>query len=332
MKSQLTALGLIALALLCVNPAQAAAVPPAPGKFVDIGGRKLHLDCRGKGPATVILEAGGGAFSIDWALAQPKIAAFARVCSYDRAGSGWSDPGPADDVVEQVVADLRRLLAKAHVRPPYVIAGQSIGGIFARAYQRRHPDEVAGLVLVDSTHEDGVSIQFEGRQVPLRALSADQLGAAEVPVGPRPKPTPQTSVEEPYDRLPPALQQARLALNFAYLERGYEHRNDPPAAESTLESWRREFVVLHDLAAADQHPLGDLPLVVISRGRRAEFPEKRRQQLELARLSTNSRFEIAADSDHDVQLYQPELVAEAVRDVVASARSHQPITTPPAGN
>jgi len=232
--------------------------------------------------------------------------------------------------VEQVTADLHRLLARAGLSPPYVIAGQSIGGIFARAYQRRYPREVAGLVLVDSTHEDGVSIQSEGKPVSLRALTAEQLKAAEAPSGPRPKPVPPKAAEEPYDRLPPDLQQTRLALTAAYLEQGYAHRNDPPPAESSLESWRREFVVLHDIAAADPHPLGDLPLVVITRGRRADFPEKRRQQLDLARLSRNSRFEVAAESDHEVQLYQPDLVAEAVRDVLASARSHRPLRTAPA--
>jgi pimeloyl-ACP methyl ester carboxylesterase len=320
MGRMLTALGLLpTLALL------GAALPPPPGRLVDIGGRRLHLDCRGRGSPTVILEAGGGAFSIDWALTQPRVAAFTRVCSYDRAGYAWSDSGPADDRVEQVVSDLRRLLARAGVRPPYVIAGQSIGGIFARAYQRRYPLEIAGLVLVDSTHEDGVSIQSQGAQASLRSLTAEQLRLAETPSGPRPRPTPPTAVEEPYDRLPADLQQTRLALTAAYLEQGYAHRNDPPSAESSLESWRREFVALHDAAAADPHPLGGLPLIVISRGRRADFPEKRRQQLDLARLSRNSRFVVATESDHEVQLYQPDLVAEAIRDVVASARTGRPV-------
>jgi len=274
-------IGLSMLALTAVQGASASPAPKPPGRLVDIGGRRLHLNCQGKGGPTVILEAGGGAFSIDWALAQPRIAAFTRVCAYDRAGMAWSDPGPADDGVEQVASDLHSLMAKAHIAPPYVIAGQSIGGIFARAYQRRYPAEVAGLVLVDSTHEDGVSVQFEGKPAPLRSLTAEQLRIAEAPSGPRPKPAPPTAIEEPYDRLPASLQQARLELTADYLERGYAHRNDPPPAESSLESWRREFATLHDIATADPHPLGDMPLIVITRGRRADFPEKKRQQQDL---------------------------------------------------
>src|SRR3981189_2854952 len=83
---------------------------PPPGQLLDIGGRKLHLNCSGKGTPTVILIAGGGAYSIDWDLVQPKVAESTRVCSYDRAGLGWSDSGPADETVEQTIADLHALL------------------------------------------------------------------------------------------------------------------------------------------------------------------------------------------------------------------------------
>src|SRR5213595_1225165 len=92
-----------------------------PGRLIDIGGRKLHLNCSGKGSPTVILIAGGGAFSIDWNLVQPAVAENTRVCSYDRAGLGWSDSGPADETVEQTIGDLHALLQAAGEKEPYLL-------------------------------------------------------------------------------------------------------------------------------------------------------------------------------------------------------------------
>src|SRR5262245_24393414 len=123
-----------------------------------LAGRKLHLYCSGKGSPIVILVAGGGAFSIDWALVQPRVAQETRVCSYDRAGLAWSDPGPADETVEQTIADLHTLLRAAGEKRPYLLVGASIGGLFIRAYQRAFPDEVAGLVFTNSSNRIGRSV------------------------------------------------------------------------------------------------------------------------------------------------------------------------------
>jgi pimeloyl-ACP methyl ester carboxylesterase len=109
---------------------------PPPGKLIDIGSRKLHLYCEGKGSPTVILMAGGGAFSIDWALVQPKVAKETRACSYDRAGLAWCDPGPADETVEQTISDLHLLFKSASETGPYVLVGASVGGIYIQAYRR----------------------------------------------------------------------------------------------------------------------------------------------------------------------------------------------------
>src|SRR5436190_24337694 len=118
---------LVALAMPVLLHAQSSgsrAYPP-PGRLVDIGGRKLHLNCSGRGAPTVILVAGGAAFAIDWALVQPKVAGITRVCSYDRAGLGWSDPGPAEETVNETIDDLHRLLRAAGEQPPYVLVGAS---------------------------------------------------------------------------------------------------------------------------------------------------------------------------------------------------------------
>ncbi len=148
---------LMALAAQAQERSDVRAYPP-PGRLVDIGGRKLHLNCSGDGGPTVVLVAGGGAFSIDWALVQRKVAGTIRVCAYDRAGLGWSDPGPADETVEQTIGDLHALLRTAGEKGPYLLVGASIGGIFIRAYQRAFPDEVAGLIFANSSNRVGMRV------------------------------------------------------------------------------------------------------------------------------------------------------------------------------
>ena len=135
---------------------------PPPGRLIDIGGRKLHWYCTGKGTPTVILIAGGGAFSIDWALVQPKVAVSTRICSYDRAGLGWSDPGPAEDTVEQTVSDLHALLHASGEHEPYVLVVASIAGIFIQAYQRVFPTDVAVLVFTNSSNRIGFQVKDKG--------------------------------------------------------------------------------------------------------------------------------------------------------------------------
>jgi pimeloyl-ACP methyl ester carboxylesterase len=130
---------------------------PPPGRLIDLGGWRLHLNCTGEARAsqpTVILEAGAGDFSVDWSLVQPGVARFARVCSYDRAGSGWSDLGPRPRTMHQIVSELHALLEKAGKRPPYVLVGHSYGGWLVRLYQSTYPSEVAGMVLVESGADD----------------------------------------------------------------------------------------------------------------------------------------------------------------------------------
>src|SRR5438552_15809138 len=131
---------------------------PPPGRLIDIGRRKLHLCCTGKGTPTVILMAGGGAFSIDWALVQPKEAESTRACSYDRAGLGWSGPGPEEDIVEETVSDLHALLQASGEHGPYVLVGASIAGIYIQAYQRAFPADVAALVFTNSSNRIGFEV------------------------------------------------------------------------------------------------------------------------------------------------------------------------------
>lgn len=128
----------------------ARAFPP-PGRLVDVGGYKLHLHCLGTGSPTVIAENGLGGSSPDWSLVQPAVSQTTRICSYDRAGAGWSEVGPGPRTSRQISAELHTLLTNARIAGPYVLVGHSAGGLHVQVYASQYPAEVAGLVLVDPT-------------------------------------------------------------------------------------------------------------------------------------------------------------------------------------
>ncbi|HET7220121.1 MAG TPA: alpha/beta fold hydrolase, partial [Vicinamibacterales bacterium] len=129
------------------------AVPP-PGKLIDIGGFRLHLSCGGEGRPAVILDAALGASSVSWSHVQPALACSTRVCSYDRAGFGWSDPGPLPRTAGRMADELRTLLDRGGVEPPFIFVGHSFGALIARIFAARYRSDVAGLVLVDPAHPE----------------------------------------------------------------------------------------------------------------------------------------------------------------------------------
>jgi pimeloyl-ACP methyl ester carboxylesterase len=123
------------------------------GKMIDVGGHRLYMECTGTGGPAVILQAGLGASSASWAGIAPAVSATTTVCAYDRAGHGLSDEaGPQDGIA--LATDLHTLLERAGVAGPYVIVGHSSGGAYVRVYAARYPDEVAGMVLLDSQPDD----------------------------------------------------------------------------------------------------------------------------------------------------------------------------------
>ena len=127
---------------------------PMPGELVNVNGRKMHIDCTGEGNPTVILEAGLGDTYLSWRKVQPEIAKFARVCSYDRAGLGYSDSSSQPRTSRVIAQELHALLQAAQVPPPYVLVGHSMGGYDVRLYASLYRDEIAGMVLVDASHPD----------------------------------------------------------------------------------------------------------------------------------------------------------------------------------
>ena len=144
-----------------------AATPP-PGHLVDIGGHRLHLWCTGNGAPAVILDTGLGGSSADWGFVQPDVARFTQVCSYDRAGMGYSNPGPSPRTARRIANELAELLARSGIAGPVVLVGASIAGFDVRVFASDHPDRAAGLVLVDASHEDDAhEVPRMARFVPL---------------------------------------------------------------------------------------------------------------------------------------------------------------------
>src|SRR3989442_5860857 len=131
------------------------AANPPPGRLVDVGGHRLHIWCTGSGEPTVILENGlGGSGLVGWSFVQPEVAKFSRVCSYDRAGTGYSDPGPWPRTARRIAHELAQLLDRTGISGPLVLVGASIGGLLVRVFASEHGERVVGLVLVDASHED----------------------------------------------------------------------------------------------------------------------------------------------------------------------------------
>jgi pimeloyl-ACP methyl ester carboxylesterase len=329
----------IALRAVTVMAQSQSAQPPfpPPGKLVDVGGWRLHLNCTGEARAsqpTVILEAGVGDFSVEWSLVQLGVAKFARVCSYDRAGDGWSDLGPHPRTLRQIVYELHTLLDKGGVKPPLVLVGHSYGGWLVRLYASTYPAEVAGMVLVEAGADNPWRMLPDGKL----ARSADLVKGAPIPAvkvsGPlRLSDIPpgalsqmkagaqklaQSPNEAPRDKLPPDAQRMRA---WALAQVGHVAAAVNPFENEELAGLRAE-------RAKSEHPLGDMPLLVLTRGKSEEEgpdgkafeAEHRRDHAAMAAMSRNGKLIIAEHSGHHVQIDEPELVIKAIRDTLAGTR------------
>ena len=295
-----------------------------PGVLVDVGGHRLHVICRGSGSPVVLLESGIAASSLSWAMVQPEIAKFTRVCAYDRAGLAWSDVGSCPRSFEQIVDELSTVLARVAPGERYVLVGHSFGSFVVRAYAARHPGSVAGLVLVDPPTEwltmtkQRARLLWGGRQLSRLGALLAHLGVVRTclalltggaPAAPRRfvrvfGPTAARTLERlvgEVRKLPPDVHPIVQA-----------HWCQPKcfsAMADHLLVLEREGTLMGAFI-----PRPEIPVVVISSG--DQPAEQIAAHRMLAEGSHEGRHVVAARSAHWVQFDEPELVVAQVRELV----------------
>jgi pimeloyl-ACP methyl ester carboxylesterase len=338
MKGQAVIVAIVAGVCMTMATLVSQAEPVAPGRLIDLGGWRMHLNCTGEvraGRPTVILEAGSSDFSIDWVFVQPEVAKFARVCSYDRSGSGWSDLGPYPHTLKQIVFELHLLLQKAGESAPLVYVGHSYGGRLARIYASTYPGDVRGIVFVDAGHEDSLLFlngrmmrEWElatGKPVPA-PRGSDPLRIEQLPASLRQQFETAAArnaggpIGPPHNKLPPDLQRARV---WAMAQPKWFASNNSPFTGD-------EILALKQARAATRYPLGDMPLIALTRGipidpsgeRGVEREQERlRLKADLAALSRNGKEVTAsATTGHHIHIDEPQLVIQAIREVVTTIR------------
>jgi pimeloyl-ACP methyl ester carboxylesterase len=299
---------------------------PPPGKLVHIGGLRLHINCTGAGSPTVILEAGPNDSSVVWQLAQPEISKFTRVCSYDRAGFGWSDAPNEPRSSLNIAQELERLLTRAAVPGPYVLVGHDFGTLDLRVFASRHRHEVVGMLFVDSVHPD------MHHRPPFNVAA-------------------QSTVSNVFYRVIPWTVPLGLPRILGWCRNNFTFRTQPeawarlvPKASAQycrLQSWRAEEAQVTDedgSFAASTGPLGDMPLIVLSHDPQvndfggffspSDLVKAERawmeMQGELRTLSSKSKWIVAKGSPHWIHILRPELVAAEVQEIVNDARGTAP--------
>jgi pimeloyl-ACP methyl ester carboxylesterase len=285
---------------------------PEPGKLVDVGGYRLKLNCTGSGSPTVVLESGLGDVSIEWQAVQSEIAKFARVCSYDRAGYGGSEPGPMPRTSEQIAGELHTLLTNASEKPPFILVGHSFGGYNVRVFNGRFPAEVSGLILVDSVQED---------QYKLLPPVWNQVGSA---------------LRAHYRR---QARWASLLIDFGIERLILQARGQAENSYLYLQSKylaARSDELDHIQVGAEQAraagSLGQKPLIVLTAGKKPppgtglsqqDLDEYQRVwaddlQLRLTHLSSRGKREVVENSGHDIPSEHPQAIVNAVREMQAA--------------
>jgi len=324
------------LAALAVS-AQSPPPDPAPlGKMVDLGGYRIHLYCTGKGKQTVVLSPGGGDFSFAWYLVQQRLQSSARVCSYDRAGSAWSDSGPQPLTLRQEAYELELALKLSGENGPYILVGHSIGGLVVRTFAEGYLDETSGMVLVDAPSPDA-TMGYYGKLIRVRDLAKRTIPPIQTMTTSPPIPISDAEREQslkyksheihpPFDRLPSQIQKLQLWAQMLPPKVAQNEKDD-----YTPEEWQ----FLYELQEFG-HPLGNMPLVTMIGMQEAEdkpggmsqeqwhalHQEKIEQKKACQTLSTNSKVVEVQDAGHAIHLEDPDAVVAAIHDVMTAALHH----------
>jgi pimeloyl-ACP methyl ester carboxylesterase len=281
--------GLITMVTIC-QPMNSQVPPPhlPPGKMIDVGGYRVHLNCVGAGKPTVMIV--GAGYSFDWSLVQSAVLSVARVCTYDPSGSVWSDPGP-EPTCEGRIGEIHKMLANAGIDGPLVLVGHSVGAVFARLYASQYPADVSGMVLVDHAG---------------RYLIVSGRGAQPGQVGQR---IAMPSQEESLRKLPSVAQDMhRWASTRGASKRG-----------SNIPFFNSCIAEVEKTPTPSKPPM-DMPLIVIANTALAGSPDYQRTQTRLLALSRNSKSMVAQTNGHQVPMDDPGVIVEAIRHVVADVR------------
>jgi pimeloyl-ACP methyl ester carboxylesterase len=293
----LVILSLIGAVFESVSEASDTRAYPPPGQMVDVGGYRLHIYCTGTGSPTVVIDAGLGDWSTSWGFVQPEVAKVTRVCTYDRAGMGWSEPGPLPRDASQFAKELHALLHNANIPGPYILVGHSLGGLPVRVFTDDYPSEVAGVVLIDSMYPGQSTYATQTHTLSLLSVLA-RFGIVRLLAGP---------------------------LGMV--------AQDPPNEDAlfsrsvrpqSLQTFADEIQGIPDsLAQAGAvKSFGDIPLIVLSRGL-DQNSDWQAGQAELRQLSTNSQQLFAEKSGHNIELDQPDAAVGAIVKMVQIRRERQ---------
>ncbi len=282
---------------------------PAPGRLIEVGGHRVHLDCRGSGSITVIFESALGGWSLDWARVQEGLPSSVRSCAYDRAGYGWSEPTDDPYGNGRVVRGLRAALDAADARGPYVLVGHSVGGVYAREFAHEYPADIAGMVFVDSSHEqmlrrfpsDSEVVQKTAMLKYLRILRLGPI-ATLGRLG-------RTPVANSPDM---GAEQRAIASAIGYRRAAYDALYREAAA----------FAANSFLPDASLHSIPDVPVVVLTSSENLDDPATghlwRELQQEIADLVSDARIRVVG-SGHFIQIEHPRTVVDAIEEVIAAA-------------
>ena len=283
--------------------ADAKAYPP-PGQLVDVGGYRLHINCTGSSSPTVVIDAGLGDWSTSWGEAvQPGVAKTTRVCTYDRAGMGWSDAGPLPRDAEHFARELHTLLQNANVPGPYILVGHSLGGLPVRVFVHEYASEVAGVVLIESMNPN----RFNRTSPDVLSQSRSQsqpfsFGAVLARFG-----VARLLVKLPF-----------IAPHVSANDNAYYSRYIRTQSLQATTDESQGMPASGEEASAVQS-FGDLPLIVLT-GRLNSDGSWQEWQKELLQLSSNSRQVFAENSGHNVQLDEPNAAIEAITQMVQQVR------------